>query len=307
MKGHMQDGKFHPHTDYKKGTRKSRDQKVKQQGVKIKPRKQRMVAKIPQPDGTETVLQINDNDNFDEVTDPVERQQILDMMTQSEIEEWEGVVNSKIVKVKHEMLDGKQITSLRFANGEEWFEFESISHQEEYIKKEKIHVDENVTGEFVEIDHPDIAGYITMESGSILFGEREGRKKKDEEEIPDLFVSNPVMDEKLERQFQKWKEKGETKKSRGSMTEILPTNGKATVKLHTSGRGDRGTQFTLGIGDQLSDIGIWNVSQTGIDQIESTITDASRQGMINSKDDMFKLSRMLQSIIEERIEDGDIK
>ena len=35
MKGHMEDGKFHPHTDYKKGTRKSRDQTVKTQGVII--------------------------------------------------------------------------------------------------------------------------------------------------------------------------------------------------------------------------------------------------------------------------------
>jgi len=35
MKGHMQDGKFHPHTDYKKGTRKSRDQKVKTTGVQV--------------------------------------------------------------------------------------------------------------------------------------------------------------------------------------------------------------------------------------------------------------------------------
>ena len=42
MKGHMQDGKFHPHTDYKKGTRKSRDSSVKTQGVKI--RKQRTVS-----------------------------------------------------------------------------------------------------------------------------------------------------------------------------------------------------------------------------------------------------------------------
>ncbi len=177
MKGHMQDGKFHPHTDYKKGIRKSRSQKAKQQGVKIKPRKQRVVAKIPQPDGTETVLKM-DNENFDEVTDPVERQQILDMLSKSEIEEWEGVVNSEIVKVKHEMLNGMPITTLRFANGEEWFEFESFDHQEKYVKKEKINVDENITGEFVEIDHPDIAGYITMESGSILFGERESNRSK---------------------------------------------------------------------------------------------------------------------------------
>ncbi len=35
MKGHMKDGKFHPHTDYKKGTRKSRDQKAKTQGIRF--------------------------------------------------------------------------------------------------------------------------------------------------------------------------------------------------------------------------------------------------------------------------------
>ncbi len=35
MKGHMQDGKFHPHTDYKKGTRKSRDQTAKTKGVRL--------------------------------------------------------------------------------------------------------------------------------------------------------------------------------------------------------------------------------------------------------------------------------
>ena len=36
MKGHMEKDGFHPHTEYKKGTRKSRDQKVKTKGVKIR-------------------------------------------------------------------------------------------------------------------------------------------------------------------------------------------------------------------------------------------------------------------------------
>jgi len=36
LKGHMQDGKFHPHTDHKKGVRKSRDQSSKTEGVRIK-------------------------------------------------------------------------------------------------------------------------------------------------------------------------------------------------------------------------------------------------------------------------------
>jgi len=36
MKGHMQDGKFHPHTDYKKGVRMLRDQKAKTKGIRFK-------------------------------------------------------------------------------------------------------------------------------------------------------------------------------------------------------------------------------------------------------------------------------
>ncbi len=40
MKGHMEDGKFHPHTPYKKGVRKSRDQSAKTQGVKVRKKKE---------------------------------------------------------------------------------------------------------------------------------------------------------------------------------------------------------------------------------------------------------------------------
>lgn len=150
MKGFTKDGKFHPITDYKKGTRKSRDQKAKQQGVKIKPRKQRQVM-------------------ASEVSG----------LSQAKKAEWEDVVDSEVVKVKKEMMNGRPVTSVRFANGEEWFEFDDIKHQEDFMKEEKIEVDETVVGEFVEIDHPDIAGYITMATGKVLFGEREEKMKND--------------------------------------------------------------------------------------------------------------------------------
>jgi len=42
MKGHMEDGKFHPHTPYQKGIRMSRDQSAKKEGIKI--RKQRTIS-----------------------------------------------------------------------------------------------------------------------------------------------------------------------------------------------------------------------------------------------------------------------
>ncbi len=50
MKGHMQDGKFHPHTEYKKGVRKSRDQQVKTEGVKIRKTRADIKPKLPKRD-----------------------------------------------------------------------------------------------------------------------------------------------------------------------------------------------------------------------------------------------------------------
>jgi len=62
MKGHMQDGKFHPHTEYKKGVRKSRDQQVKIEGVKI--RKQRLTV-ATSPKGLKTPTEIVSNPSGD--------------------------------------------------------------------------------------------------------------------------------------------------------------------------------------------------------------------------------------------------
>jgi len=155
MKGHMQDGKFHPHTPYLKGVRKSRDQNAKQTGIKIDSRMKR------------------------EKHDEQMMAPQIKGMSEAKRKEWEDVVNSEVVKVKKEMINGKPVTSVRFANGEEWFEFDDVKHQEDYMKKEKIEVDESVVGEFVEIEHPDIAGYITMATGKVLFGEREDRRKRE--------------------------------------------------------------------------------------------------------------------------------
>jgi len=113
------------------------------------------------------------------VDDRKARQVLQIDMSEKERMEWERVVGSEVVKVKHEMMNGMPVISVRFANGEEWFEFDKISHQEEFMKKEKIEVDESVIEEFVEIDHPDISGYITMATGKVLFGERESREKRD--------------------------------------------------------------------------------------------------------------------------------
>ena len=173
MKGHMQDGKFHPHTQYKKGVRMSRDQQEKTQGIKVNERKQRQVMASQ-----------------------------LEGMSQAKKAEWEDAVGSEVVKVKKEMINGKPVTSVRFENGEEWFEFDDVKHQEDYMKKEKIEVDESVVGEFVEIEHPDIAGYITMATGKVLFGEREERKARElptNKKLIDKLKNKKGVSAKVER------------------------------------------------------------------------------------------------------------
>jgi uncharacterized protein YkuJ len=170
MKGHMQDGKFHPHTTYKAKSRKKRQEPfdVEKDGVKISQ------AKLIQ---MQRDVKIRDRKSEQEMEMPHEMP--IDMSVREQME-WENAVGSEIVKVKHEMMDGRPVTSVRFANGEEWFEFDSIDHQEEFIKENKIKVDDEVTGEFVEVDHPDISGYITMASGKVAFGEKEDTRKKRE-------------------------------------------------------------------------------------------------------------------------------
>ena len=79
MKGHMQDGKFHPHTDYKKGTRKSREQNTKSKGVRL----ERNSARKPVLDGEgrDTRSRL--------ITVPIRLHQFLGDMSQLRIEELE--------------------------------------------------------------------------------------------------------------------------------------------------------------------------------------------------------------------------
>jgi len=180
----MQDGKFHPHTPYKKVKRirkKKEPFEVTRDGVKID---QQKLIQMGRAD-------VGKRKRHEEM----EMEMPIDMSRRERME-WEMIVDSQIVKVKHEMLDGRPITSVRFANGEEWFEFESFDHQEKFMKENNIEADDEVTGEFIEIDHPKIAGFITMESGKVLFGERENttRMKRDTTVLkePVTFFEDPA-------------------------------------------------------------------------------------------------------------------
>ncbi len=163
----MQDGQFHPHTTYKAKPRKKREEPfdVKRDGVKI-----------PQAKLIQMQRDVKVRDRREQEME-MPHEMPIDMAVREQME-WENAVGSEIVKVKHEMMDGRPVTSVRFANGEEWFEFDSIDHQEDFIKENKIKVDEDIVGEFVEVDHPMISGYITMQSGKVAFGEKEDTRKK---------------------------------------------------------------------------------------------------------------------------------
>ena len=116
--------------------------------------------------------------------------------------EWENAVGSDIVKVKHEMMDGRPITSVRFENGEEWFEFDSVDHQEDFLEENNIKVDEELVGEFVEVNHSEISGYITMPSGKVAFGEKEDTRMKRQptnEKLIDKLKNKKGVSAKVER------------------------------------------------------------------------------------------------------------
>jgi len=170
MKGFKdKNNKFHPITTYKAKPRKKREEETKKPFDKEK--------EIPVVTHAK-LMQMQRDAGFRGKKDESQMMEMPIDMSVREQMEWENAVGSEIVKVKYEMMDGRPITSVRFENGEEWFEFDSVDHQEDFLKENKIKVDDEVKGEFVEVDHPMIAGYITMESGKIAFGEKENTRMK---------------------------------------------------------------------------------------------------------------------------------
>ncbi len=85
MKGHMQDGKFHPHTQYKKGVRKSRDQSAKSTGVKVERKK-----------------------HYTDI-DPIERKVLEEMETSSgaraEVDEENTYIDKEVERRKQKLID----------------------------------------------------------------------------------------------------------------------------------------------------------------------------------------------------------
>jgi len=90
-------------------------------------------------------------------------------LTEAEIQEWEKVVGSEL-GAETGTFEGRNTVEVKFQNGEDWFEFQTIKEQTEFFEKNFEKSDK--VGEFIEVDHPKIEGYVNLISGISLFKDR---------------------------------------------------------------------------------------------------------------------------------------
>ncbi len=92
------------------------------------------------------------------------------LLSDQDIQEWEDSVDSEVVSATKGKFEGRETIEVKFLNGEDWFEFQTVRDQTEFFtenfeKNEKI-------GKFIEVDHPKIEGYVNLLSGFSLFKDR---------------------------------------------------------------------------------------------------------------------------------------
>lgn len=93
-------------------------------------------------------------------------------LTEVQIDEWEDVARSEVIDVKEEQVDNNPVLTVMFQNGDEWFEFEQVKHQEKFIDANELTRSEAV-GKFIRVDHPMIEGYVNLITGKSLFETKE--------------------------------------------------------------------------------------------------------------------------------------
>jgi len=93
-------------------------------------------------------------------------------LSENQIEEWEDVARSEVIDVKQEHVDGMPVLTVMFQNGDEWFEFDQVKHQERFIDSNEL-TKSDAVGKFIKVDHPMIEGYINLITGKSLFETKE--------------------------------------------------------------------------------------------------------------------------------------
>lgn len=94
------------------------------------------------------------------------------MLSENQIEEWEDVARSEVIDVKEEHVDGKPVLTVMFQNGDEWFEFNDVKHQEQFIDDNEL-TKSDAIGKFIKVNHPMIEGYVNLITGKSLFETKE--------------------------------------------------------------------------------------------------------------------------------------
>lgn len=100
-----------------------------------------------------------------------ELDRVRSKLSEQQIEEWEEVARSEVIDIKEEHVDGMPVLTVEFQNGDEWFEFEQINHQEKFIAG--LDFGSDIIGKFIKVDHPMIAGYVNLLTGKSLFETKE--------------------------------------------------------------------------------------------------------------------------------------
>ena len=96
-------------------------------------------------------------------------------LTEAEIGEWEKAAGSELISAKTGRFEGRNTVEVKFQNGEEWFEFQTMKEQNDWFSNYYPglnKVPKVKEGKFVELDHPKIEGYVTLMSGLSLFKDR---------------------------------------------------------------------------------------------------------------------------------------
>ncbi|GEM_PF-6453057 len=95
-------------------------------------------------------------------------------LTEEEIGEWEKAAGSELISAETGRFEGRNTVEVKFQNGEEWFEFQTMKEQNDWFSNyyNGLDIPKVKEGKFVELDHPKIEGYVTLMSGLSLFKDR---------------------------------------------------------------------------------------------------------------------------------------
>lgn len=176
-------GKFHPITPYK-SVRKSRDQKLKTEGVRLK-RNTKQIKVTPTEELTKVVREaVPENMVEGEVKRIQAEEQIEQMIPErfrkyidlSDALEVQQMSRSKLKKVTEEKIDGLTVYNFEFENGEEIFFFKNLGDESKFVKN-------NIKERFIRGDYDNEKFAIED------FGSRDSPPESDEYDLIDFTTT----------------------------------------------------------------------------------------------------------------------